>query len=194
MIIPSFNQTGSYTKTNQVKYNCTLIILFFLINNSSFKAQVLKPKENIHQRTHEKVSKEPSSQNSLRQSNSIQVESGSYPSVKHSSEREAISKGHTKPNGFITQNKVKSTRKNIPNEDYYNSELKEISNSYWYTQKEIKLAKLDNNLILLDQLESNSLSQRLNYISVFESLNPTEDVSPEQISLYHSFKKDFEDE
>ena len=177
-----------------MKYNCTLIILLFLINNSSFKAQVRKPKENIHQRTHEKVSKEPSSQNSLRKSNSIQVESGSYPSVKHSSEREAISKGHTNPNGFITQNKVKSTRKNIPNEDYYNSELKEISNSYWYTQKEIKLAKLDNNLILLDQLESNSLSQRLNYISVFESLNSTEDVSPEQISLYHSFKKDFEDE
>jgi hypothetical protein len=177
-----------------VKYHYTLIILLFLINNSSIKAQVLKSKENHHQRTQEKVSEEPSSQNSLRQSNSTQVEAGSYPSVNQSSEREAISKGHTKPNGFITQNKVKSTRKNIPDEDYYNSELKEISNSYWYTQKEIKLAKLDNNLILLDQLESNSLTQRLNYIFVFESLNSTEDISPEQISLYYLFKKDFDDE
>ena len=177
-----------------MKYNYTFIILLFLINNSSIKAQVLKSKENHHQRTHEKVSTEPSSQNSLRQSKSTQTESGSYPSVKQKSEREAISKGHAKPNGFITQNKVKSTRKNIPNEDYYNSELKEISNSYWNTQKEIKLAKLDNNLLLLDQLETNSLSQRLNYISVFESLSSTEDISPEQISLYHSFKKDFEDE
>ena len=140
------------------------------------------------------MSTEPSSQNSLRQSKSTQVDDGSHQSKEHSSEREAISKGSTKPNSFITQNKVKSTRKNIPNEDYYNSELKEISNSYWYTQKEIKLAKLDNNLILLDQLESNSLIQRLNYISVFESLSSTEDISPEQISLYHSFKKDFDDE
>lgn len=194
MLISSFFRSGSYSKTNQVKYNYTLIILLFLINNSSIKAQVLKSKENHHQRIHEKVSTEPSSQNLLRQSKSTQVDDASHQSEEHSSEREAISKGSTKPNSFITQNKVKSTRKNIPNEDYFNSELKEISNSYWYTQKEIKLAKLDNNLILLDQLESNSLTQRLNYISVFENLNSTEDVGPEQISLYHSFKKDFEDE
>ncbi|RCL73219.1 MAG: hypothetical protein DBW72_05445 [Flavobacteriales bacterium] len=177
-----------------MKYSYTLIILLFSINNSSIQAQILKPKENHHQRKHEKVSSEPSIQNSLRQSNSTQVESGNYPSLNQSIEREVISKGNTKPHGFITQNKVKSRRNNIPEEDYYNIELKEISNSYWYTQKEIKKAKLDNNLILIDQLESNSLSQRLSYISVFESLNSTEDVSPEQISLYHSFKKDFEDE
>lgn len=177
-----------------MKYNYTLIILLFLINNSSITAQVLKSRENHHQRTHEKVSVEPSSQNSLRQSKSTQVEDGSHPSAEHSSERQAITKGNTEPNSFITQHKVKSTRNSIPEEDYFNIKLKEISNSYWYTQREIKMAKLDNNLILLDQLESNSLSQRLNYISVFESLNSSEDVSPEQISLYHSFKKDFEDE
>ena len=137
-----------------MKYNYTLIILLFLINNSSIKAQVLKSKENHHQRIHEKVSTEPSSQNLLRQSKSTQVDDASHQPEEHSSEREAISKGSTKPNSFITQNKVKSTRKNIPNEDYFNSELKEISNSYWYTQREIKMAKLDNNLILLDQLGS----------------------------------------
>ena len=71
--------------------------------------------------------------------------------------------------------------------------LKEVSNSYWRTQAEIKTAKSQNNLVLLEELEVNSLTYRLNYISLYESIDPS-NVGVEQVKLYYSFKKDFENE
>jgi hypothetical protein len=71
--------------------------------------------------------------------------------------------------------------------------LKEVSNSYWRTQAEIKTAKSHNNLVLLEELEDNSLTYRLNYISLYESIDPS-NVGVEQVKLYYSFKKDFENE
>ena len=71
--------------------------------------------------------------------------------------------------------------------------LKEVSNSYWRTQAEIKTAKSQNDLVLLEELEENSLVYRLNYISLYESIYPS-NVGVEQVKLYYSFKKDFENE
>ena len=71
--------------------------------------------------------------------------------------------------------------------------LKEVSNSYWRTQAEIKTAKSQNDLVLLEELEENSLVYRLNYISLYESIDPS-NVGVEQVKLYYSFKKDFENE
>lgn len=71
--------------------------------------------------------------------------------------------------------------------------LKEASNSYWRTQAEIKTAKSQNDLVLLEELEENSLVYRLNYISLYESIDPS-NVGVEQVKLYYSFKKDFENE
>lgn len=93
----------------------------------------------------------------------------------------------------IPQNNVKSQLKGTPVKHYSNSELKELSNSYWRTQAEIKTAKSQNNLVLLEELEINSRNYRLNYISVFESTDET-NASIEQEKLYHSFKKDFNNE
>ena len=71
--------------------------------------------------------------------------------------------------------------------------LKEASNSYWRTQAEIKTAKSQNDLVLLEELEENSLVYRLNYISLYESIDLS-NVGVEQVKLYYSFKKDFENE
>ena len=71
--------------------------------------------------------------------------------------------------------------------------LKEISNSYWRTQTEIKTAKSQNNLVLLEELETNSLSFRMNYVSLYETLDASM-VGVEQVKLYYSFKKDFDNE
>lgn len=71
--------------------------------------------------------------------------------------------------------------------------LKELSNSYWRTQSEIKEAKSQHNFPLLEELELNSLTHRLNYIAEFESIDNSI-VSQEQVKLYHSFKKDFSNE
>jgi len=94
---------------------------------------------------------------------------------------------------YIPQNKVINQSKSTPVKYYSSSELKELSNSYWRTQAEIKEAKSQNNLVLLEELEINSRNHRLNYISVFEGIDKT-NASIEQEKLYHSFKKDFDNE
>jgi hypothetical protein len=102
-------------------------------------------------------------------------------------------KNQAETSNYIPQNKVINQSKSTPVKDYSSSELKELSNSYWRTQVEIKEAKSQNNLVLLEELELNSLNHRLNYISVFESTDET-NVSIEQEKLYYSFKKDFDNE
>lgn len=92
----------------------------------------------------------------------------------------------------LQQNKVKNTAGTV-NKKKQVSELNEISSAYWSTQNEIKKAKTQNDLQLLEELELNSLAQRMDYVSRFESIDAST-VSAEQVKLYHSFKKDFTNE
>lgn len=89
--------------------------------------------------------------------------------------------------------KLKTSANQLSSQYQESTILKELSNSYWRTQSEIKKAKAQNNLPLLEELELNSLTHRLNYITAFESIGNSF-VSEEQVKLYHSFKKDFSNE
>jgi hypothetical protein len=89
--------------------------------------------------------------------------------------------------------KVKSVSHQSNSENLESDILKKLSDSYWKTQGEIKAAKTSNNLSLLEELEITSKENRLNYIEAFESIDNST-ISPEQVKLYHSFKKDFTDE
>lgn len=89
--------------------------------------------------------------------------------------------------------KVKSVSHQSNSENLESDILKKLSDSYWKTQGEIKVAKINNNLSLLEELEITSKENRLNYIEAFESIDNSI-ISPEQVKLYHSFKKDFTDE
>lgn len=89
--------------------------------------------------------------------------------------------------------KVKSLSHQANNQNLESDILKKLSNLYWKTQGEIKAAKTNNNLSLLEELEITSKENRLNYIEAFESIDNST-ISPEQVKLYHSFKKDFTDE
>ena len=91
---------------------------------------------------------------------------------------------------LIENQKVKKTTPIIIKESKKTTPLEELSNTYWQTQSEIKIAKTENNLMLLQSLEQNSKEVRLGYISVFESSDPSI-FNAEQIKLYESFKKDF---
>lgn len=73
------------------------------------------------------------------------------------------------------------------------SRLEAISNAYWETQSKIKKAKSQNDFVLKESHEQNSLNQRKEYVSVFESLD-REEISAEQTKLYQLFKKDFNHE
>ena len=73
------------------------------------------------------------------------------------------------------------------------SRLEAISNAYWETQTKIKKAKSQNDFVLKESHEKNSLNQRKEYVSVFESFD-REEVSAEQTKLYQLFKKDFNHE
>lgn len=89
--------------------------------------------------------------------------------------------------------KVKSVSPQSDSQNLESDILMKLSDSYWKTQGEIKAAKTSNNLSLLEELEITSKENRLNYIEAFESIDNSI-VSPEQVKLYHSFKKDFTDE
>ena len=89
--------------------------------------------------------------------------------------------------------KVKSVSHQSNSENLESDILKKLSDSYWKTQGEIKAAKTNNNLSLLEELEITSKENRLNYIEASESIDNST-ISPEQVKLYHSFKKDFTDE
>lgn len=89
--------------------------------------------------------------------------------------------------------KVKSVSHQSNSENLESDILKKLSDTYWKTQGEIKVAKTNNNLSLLEELEITSKKNRLNYIEAFESIDNSI-ISPEQVKLYHSFKKDFTDE
>ena len=114
---------------------------------------------------------------------------------RHVKEKSIVNepKKQAESSNHIPQNKVINQSTSVPIKTYSSSELKELSNSYWRTQTEIKEAKSQNNLVLLEELEINSRNYRLNYISVFENLEET-NASIEQEKLYHSFKKDFNNE
>ena len=99
----------------------------------------------------------------------------------------------TQPSTEFATQKVKNVAFQEEDEIVESSLLKEISNSYWRTQAEIKTAKSQNNMVLLEELEENSLSHRLNYISLYESIDYS-NVGVEQVNLYYSFKKDFDNE
>ena len=73
------------------------------------------------------------------------------------------------------------------------SRLEAISNAYWETQTKIKKAKSQNDFVLKESHEQNSLNQRKEYVSVFESFD-REEISAEQTKLYQLFKKDFNHE
>lgn len=89
--------------------------------------------------------------------------------------------------------KVKNVSHQANSQNLESYILKKLSNLYWKTQGEIKAAKINNNLSLLEELEITSKENRLNYIEAFESIDNST-INPEQVKLYHSFKKDFTDE
>ena len=89
--------------------------------------------------------------------------------------------------------KVKNVSHQANSQNLESDILKKLSNLYWKTQGEIKAAKINNNLSLLEELEITSKENRLNYIEAFESIDNST-INPEQVKLYHSFKKDFTDE
>ena len=89
--------------------------------------------------------------------------------------------------------KVKNVSHQANSQNLESDILKKLSNLYWKTQGEIKAAKINNNLSLLEELEITSKENRLNYIEAFESIDNST-INPEQVKLYHSFKKDFTDD
>lgn len=89
--------------------------------------------------------------------------------------------------------KVKNVSHQANSQNLESDILKKLSNLYWKTQGEIKAAKINNNLSLLEELEITSKENRLNYIEAFESIDNST-INSEQVKLYHSFKKDFTDE
>jgi hypothetical protein len=159
-------------------------VLLFLFFHCGIKAQNSKSvTENSNQKQNiEKSVKTVTPVDSIRLKRRVKVKSF----VTEPKKQEETS-------SHIPQNKVINQSTSVPVKNYSSSELKELSNSYWRTQVEIKEAKSQNNLVLLEELELNSLNHRLEYISVFESLEET-NVSIEQEKLYYSFKKDFDNE
>ena len=111
-----------------------------------------------------------------------------YARTTNGSQQEA----ENKPSLKETQ-KVKSVSHQANSQNLESDILKKLSNLYWKTQGEIKVAKTNNNLSLLEELEITLKENRLNYIEAFESIDNST-ISPEQVKLYHSFKKDFTDE
>jgi len=161
-----------------VKTKSTLIVLLFLFFHSGIKAQNSKSLTEKSNQT-QKFEKTPKI---VSPDDPIEFERG----VNEQKKQEEIS-------NQILQTKVKNKSKSTPLKEDSNSGLNELSNAYWRTQTEIKEAKSQNDLILLEELEINSLTHRSDYIIVFESLDASE-VSVEQVKLYNSFKKDFDNE
>ena len=165
-----------------MKLKTPLILLLIFLFHGSIKAQNHKLQEKHYEENSKQILKEPPVADPAKAKAANMVSKGE------------ISKAQKESLNFIPQNKVKNLANAMPEEDFSNGELNEIANSYWRTQEEIKIAKSENNLVLLEELEANSTMHREHYISVFESLGSTEDVSAEQQTLYSSFKKDFNDE
>lgn len=118
---------------------------------------------------------------------------GKYVRVSDWGESPSIDSKSIKPTIEQPNQRVKNVAIQEAEDIAEHSLLKEISNSYWRTQADIKIAKSQNNLVLLEELEENSMSYRLNFISLYESIDP-ENVGVEQEKLYYSFKKDFDNE
>jgi hypothetical protein len=167
-----------------VKIKSTLIVLLFLFLHGSTQAQKSKSvtESNNQKQTLQKPVRVLSPIDSINPKRLVKANS-----IVNEPKQQAETSNH------IPQNKVINQLTSVPIKTYSSSELKELSNSYWRTQAEIKEAKSQNNLVLLEELEINSRNYRLNYISVFENLEET-NASIEQEKLYHSFKKDFNNE
>ena len=167
-----------------MKTKSTLIVLLYLFFHGGIKAQNSKSlTENSNQK--QNIVKPVKTISPV---DSIQLK-------KHVKESSFVTepKKQAETSNQILQTKVKNKSKSTPLKEDSNSGLNELSNAYWRTQTEIKEAKSQNDLILLEELEINSLTHRSGYITVFESLDAS-DVSVEQVKLYHSFKKDFDNE
>ena len=167
-----------------MKIHPTLIVLLFLFFHGGIKAQ----KTNSRTAKSDQSRKIEKSVKPTSKIDSTRLVSGAKETavVNKQKKQEEIS-------NQILQTKVRNQSISTPLKEDSNSELNELSNAYWRTQTEIKEAKSQNNLILLEELEVNSLTHRSDYITVFESLDASE-VNVEQVKLYNSFKKDFDNE
>lgn len=163
-----------------MKQNLYFIVLLFISHHTCSTAQVKTKQNNLNTKTTE-----------LEDKRQVIPSAHSQGKYVHLSDRDE-NKANENQKEPVTQ-KVKNLA--IQEEDQIEESplLKEISNSYWRTQAEIKTAKSQNNLILLEELEKNSLSYRLNYISLYESIDSS-NMGIEQVKLYYSFKKDFDNE
>lgn len=156
------------------------VILLLLISHFTCSTVKAQKQTNLQKTPIEQPSRKLVSVDSIRMSNYARANSASQKEKEIKSPQQDLIKLKT----------VATEKSNLNNEPVV---LKELSNSYWRTQSEIKKAKTQNNLSLLKELEMNSLTHRLNYIAAFESIDNSI-VSQEQVKLYHSFKKDFSNE
>ena len=162
-----------------MKQNLYFIVLLFISHHTYSTAQV-KSNQNNNTKTTELESTRQEVPSASSQGNFVRVSGWDE---NHSNEN-AIELPIQKVKNVAIQEKEQMAGSPL---------LKEVSNSYWRTQAEIKTAKSQNDLVLLEELEENSLVYRLNYISLYESIDPS-NVGVEQVKLYYSFKKDFENE
>ena len=163
-----------------MKQNLYFIVLLFISHHTYSTAQVKSNQNNNDTKTTELESTRQEVPSASSQGNFVRVSGWDE---NHSNEN-AIELPIQKVKNVAIQEKEQMAGSPL---------LKEVSNSYWRTQAEIKTAKSQNDLVLLEELEENSLVYRLNYISLYESIDPS-NVGVEQVKLYYSFKKDFENE
>ena len=163
-----------------MKQNLYFIVLLFISHHTYSTAQVKSNQNNNDTKTTELESTRQEVPSASSQGNFVRVSGWDE---NHSNEN-AIELPIQKVKNVAIQEKEQMAGSPL---------LKEVSDSYWRTQAEIKTAKSQNDLVLLEELEENSLVYRLNYISLYESIDPS-NVGVEQVKLYYSFKKDFENE
>jgi len=163
-----------------VKQNLYFIVLLFISHHKYSTAQVKSNQNNNNTKTTELESTRQEVPSASSQGNFVRVS--------------GWDENHSNENAIeLPIQKVKNVAPHGGGQIAESSLLKEISNSYWRTQTEIKTAKSQNNLVLLEELETNSLSFRMNYVSLYETLDASM-VGVEQVKLYYSFKKDFDNE
>ncbi|MDC0296989.1 hypothetical protein OAK92_00295 [Crocinitomicaceae bacterium] len=167
-----------------MKQNIYFIVLLFISHHTCSTAQV-KTNQTINNKTTELENTRQKTPGVQSQGKYVRVSDWvDNPSTESPSIQTPLGQVNQKVKNVVIQEKEQMAGSPL---------LKEVSNSYWRTQAEIKTAKSQNNLVLLEELEDNSLTYRLNYISLYESIDPS-NMGVEQVKLYYSFKKDFENE
>lgn len=168
-----------------MKQNIYFIVLLFISHHTCSTAQGKSNQNNNNTKTTELESTRQEVPSASSQGNFVRVSDWvDNPSTESPSTQIPLGQANQKVKNLAVQEEDQTEESPL---------LKEVSNSYWRTQAEIKTAKSQNNLVLLEELEENSLVYRLNYISLYESIDPS-NVGVEQVKLYYSFKKDFENE